>query len=122
MANGSGTGRISEEKAALVLDRAARIDAGHGKWLDVSELREAALEAGISLEAFERALLEIEAMEEGAVPTEVSVPAPGLPAESAGRRTARRTRDSSTGFPSRTSTDAPRSCSRGSSSWGVSRG
>ena len=42
MANGSGTGRISEEKAALVLDRAARIDAGHGKWLDVSELREAA--------------------------------------------------------------------------------
>jgi hypothetical protein len=45
-------GRISEEKAALVLDRAAKIDAGRGKWLDVGELREAALEAGISLEAF----------------------------------------------------------------------
>src|SRR5262245_30156705 len=58
--------RISEEKAALVLDRAAKIDAGHGKWLDVSDLRDAALEAGISVEAFERALVEVERMTDAA--------------------------------------------------------
>jgi hypothetical protein len=61
--------RISEEKAALVLDRAAKIDAGHGRWLDVAELRDAALEAGISLEAFERALAEVERMTEAAAVT-----------------------------------------------------
>lgn len=61
MANDRGTGKISEDKAALVLDRAAKLDAGNGRWLDVTELREAALEAGISLEAFESALAEVEA-------------------------------------------------------------
>jgi hypothetical protein len=56
----SGTARISEETAALVLDRAAKLDAGRGRWLAVSELREAALEAGISADSFERALEEVE--------------------------------------------------------------
>jgi hypothetical protein len=52
--------QISAEKAAALLDRAAKLDASAGKWVDIAELREAALEAGISATAFDRALAELE--------------------------------------------------------------
>jgi hypothetical protein len=42
-----------------ILDRAAQLDAAGGRDVDVSELRAAALESGISPEAFDRALLEM---------------------------------------------------------------
>jgi hypothetical protein len=51
--------QLSEEHAAQVLDRAAQIDAKRGREVSVAELRHAALEAGISGEAFELALAEI---------------------------------------------------------------
>jgi hypothetical protein len=62
------TDLISEESAALVLDRAAKLDANRAGWLDISELREAALEAGISLEAFERALSEVQELQGSRLP------------------------------------------------------
>jgi hypothetical protein len=55
------TGSLSEEKAALVLDRAAKLDSTQGTRVTVDALREIALEAGISPEAFERALTEVQA-------------------------------------------------------------
>ena len=60
----SDDGRISEDKAALVLDRAAQLDATRGREMSFAELREVALEAGISPEAFERALAEVRGMRE----------------------------------------------------------
>jgi len=50
---------LNETKAALLLDRAARLDAEGGTRVSVEELRQVALEAGISAESFERALAEI---------------------------------------------------------------
>jgi hypothetical protein len=52
---------ISDDKAAQVLDRAAQLDAARGREVSVQDLREAALEAGISPDAFERALAEVRA-------------------------------------------------------------
>ena len=49
--------RLSKDLAARILDRAASIDATVEK-VDVATLRAAALDAGISPEAFERALWE----------------------------------------------------------------
>jgi hypothetical protein len=49
--------RLSKDLAARVLDRAARIDATEEK-IDVDTLRAAAFDAGISPDAFERALYE----------------------------------------------------------------
>jgi hypothetical protein len=65
-------GQISAEKAAALLDRAARLDAAAGKWVDIAELREAALEAGISATAFDRALAELESRRQPAEPVSVS--------------------------------------------------
>src|SRR5687767_9529080 len=49
--------RLSRDLAARILDRAATLDASEEK-VDVSTLRAAAYDAGISPEAFERALIE----------------------------------------------------------------
>jgi hypothetical protein len=49
--------RLSRDLAARILDRAATLDATEEK-VDVSTLRAAAYDAGISPEAFERALAE----------------------------------------------------------------
>ena len=49
--------RLSRDLAARILDRAATLDAAEEK-VDVSTLRAAAYDAGISPEAFERALAE----------------------------------------------------------------
>ena len=49
--------RLSKDLAARILDRAANLDAAEEK-VDVSTLRAAALDAGISPDAFERALAE----------------------------------------------------------------
>jgi hypothetical protein len=49
--------RLSRDLAARVLDRAATLDATEDK-VDVATLRAAAFDAGISPEAFERALAE----------------------------------------------------------------
>ena len=84
--------RYDEERAALILDRAARLDAGRAREIDLAELRQAALEAGISAEAFRAAVAEVEAMEERAAagpatPIEDDAPWPGGPAAGAlGRR------------------------------------
>ena len=50
-------GRLPKELAARILDRAASLDAAEDR-VDVKTLRAAALDAGISPEAFERALAE----------------------------------------------------------------
>jgi hypothetical protein len=63
---------ISEGKAARVLDRAVRLDALRRGTVSVAELREAALEAGISPEAFERALAEVRAGDVGGAMVEGS--------------------------------------------------
>ena len=52
--------RLSRDLAARVLDRAATIDAAEDK-VDVATLRAAAFDAGISPDAFERALVETSA-------------------------------------------------------------
>jgi hypothetical protein len=70
----SSSSWISDENAALVLDRAAKLDAARARGLPVEQLREAALEAGISREAFERALAEVEELAAAAV----SLPPPEL--------------------------------------------
>lgn len=49
--------RLSKDLAARILDRAARLDATE-EHVDVATLRAAAYDAGISPEAFERALIE----------------------------------------------------------------
>ena len=61
--------RLSKDLAARVLDRAATIDAAEEK-VDVTTLRAAALDAGISPDAFERALAEasVSARESAALP------------------------------------------------------
>jgi hypothetical protein len=59
MAMNPDPSRITEDTAALVLERAAELDASHGREVLVKDLREAALEAGISPAAFERALGEL---------------------------------------------------------------
>ncbi|MGH7678368.1 MAG: hypothetical protein ACRENU_07885 [Gemmatimonadaceae bacterium] len=60
--------RLSKDLAARVLDRAATIDAAEEK-VDVATLRAAALDAGISPDAFERALAEASiSARESAVP------------------------------------------------------
>lgn len=52
--------RLSRDLAARILDRAATLDAAEEK-VDVATLRAAAFDAGISPEAFERALVEASA-------------------------------------------------------------
>jgi len=51
-------GFLTDDKAALLLDRAAKLDAQGGR-VSIAELRHVAMEAGISADAFERALAEI---------------------------------------------------------------
>jgi hypothetical protein len=50
--------RLAEERARQILERAAALDAKHSSEIDVEQLREAAVAAGISAEAFEQALRE----------------------------------------------------------------
>jgi hypothetical protein len=50
--------RLPEPAAKRVLDRASRLDAEHGSSVSLDMLREAALDAGISAEAFDAALAE----------------------------------------------------------------
>lgn len=54
----SADGRLEEERARTILERAAALDAKRSSEVDVGQLREAASAAGISLEAFEQALRE----------------------------------------------------------------
>lgn len=63
---------LSEKQAASVLERASQLEANRGGDVDVAELRRAALDAGIPLPAFERALAEVVSSGE---PPPVSVPA-----------------------------------------------
>lgn len=65
MADAENLDSLTEEMAARLIDRAAKLDAQGGR-VPVDELREVALEAGISAESFERALAEISAPEVGA--------------------------------------------------------
>ena len=62
MSDDSERGRVDDAGAALILERAAKLDAGQGKWVDLTDLREAAVEAGISSSAFERAVTELKAL------------------------------------------------------------
>jgi len=48
--------RVTSEEAARVLERAARLDASHRGDVSVAQLREAALESGITPEAFDAAV------------------------------------------------------------------
>lgn len=68
--------RLSRGLAARILDRAATLDAAEEK-VDVATLRAAALDAGISPDAFERALAEasVAARESAAAPTRTRVDA-----------------------------------------------
>jgi len=68
--------RLSRDLAARILDRAATLDATEQK-VDVATLRAAAFDAGISPEAFERALAEaaVVARESVAAPTRTRVDA-----------------------------------------------
>lgn len=50
--------RLSEETARRLLERASQLEATRGSEVSVSELREAARQAGITLGAFEQALAE----------------------------------------------------------------
>lgn len=76
--------RLSEEAARRLLDRASELDAARGRTLTVAHLREAAHEAGISVHAFDAALLEME--QASPVP---ATPTP-VPAMRPRRRAARR--------------------------------
>ena len=53
-------GSLTDEKAAQLLDRAAKLDAQGRSRVTVDELRQVAIEAGISEEAFDRALAELD--------------------------------------------------------------
>jgi len=68
--------RLSRDLAARILDRAATLDATEQK-VDVATLRAAAFDAGISPEAFERALAEAAVVARGSVaaPTRTRVDA-----------------------------------------------
>jgi hypothetical protein len=67
-------GSLTEAKASHLLDRAARLDAEGGGRVSVDELREIAMEAGISAESFERALAEVGSSEaEAEAPSAVVV-------------------------------------------------
>src|SRR5687767_1046472 len=68
--------RLSRDLAARILDRAATLDAAEEK-VDVATLRAAAYDAGISPEAFERALAEaaVAARESAVAPTRTRVDA-----------------------------------------------
>lgn len=57
-AEGDGGGRLDEDRARKILERAAALDAERSSEIDVAQLREAAAAAGISREAFEQALRE----------------------------------------------------------------
>lgn len=67
-------GLVDDERAALILDRAARLDAGRHQGVDLNQLRAAALEAGISSTAFEAAIAEVEALAEEAHAAVPAVP------------------------------------------------
>ena len=64
--------RLSKDLAARILDRAANLDAAEEK-IDVATLRAAAYDAGISPDAFERALSETaRSVREPTIPSERS--------------------------------------------------
>jgi hypothetical protein len=54
----SAPGRIADDRAAKILERAAALDAKRNSEIEIDQLREAAADAGISAEAFEQALRE----------------------------------------------------------------
>ena len=56
-------GRIADDRAAKILERAAVLDAKRNSEIEIDQLREAAADAGISPEAFEQALREHTGME-----------------------------------------------------------
>lgn len=60
--------RIADDRAARVLDRAAALDAKRNSEIEVDQLREAAAGAGISREAFEEAMREVEGEARGPRP------------------------------------------------------
>jgi hypothetical protein len=53
--------RIGEERAARILERAAALDADRSSEIELDQLRDAAFAAGISNEAFDQAMAEIDA-------------------------------------------------------------
>jgi hypothetical protein len=53
-----GLGRVAEDRARQLLERAAALDAKLSSEVDVAQLREAAAAAGLSSEAFDQALRE----------------------------------------------------------------
>jgi hypothetical protein len=53
--------RVGEERAARILERAAALDADRSSEIELDQLREAAFAAGISNEAFDQAMAEIDA-------------------------------------------------------------
>lgn len=52
--------RIADERAAKILERAAALDAQHSSELSLDQLREAAVGAGISGDAFDQAMREVD--------------------------------------------------------------
>lgn len=62
LTGGWGASVLDDDGATLLLDRAAQLDAGRGRTVELADLRDAALEAGISGAAFDRALAELNAL------------------------------------------------------------
>ena len=58
VADGGSGERLAEERASRILERAAVLDAKRTSEIEVGELREAAVAAGISREAFDQAMQE----------------------------------------------------------------
>ena len=52
--------RLSDAAARRLLARASELDVAHGRMVTISNLREAAIEAGISTQAFDAALRELQ--------------------------------------------------------------
>jgi hypothetical protein len=69
--------RIPETLAARVLERASQLDSVESRTLALADLEAAALEAGISRSAFERAFQQVLA-EDRAPPGRVAIPRPRL--------------------------------------------
>jgi len=69
-------GTLTDEKAAQLLDRAAKLDAQGRSRVTIQELRQVAMEAGISEQAFDYALSELEGTSVGGDAAETLADAP----------------------------------------------
>lgn len=84
MNDSSRDSSLSEQEAALVLERATQLEAHEGSTVDVEELRAVALDAGIAVDAFERALAEVRASLSDTAPKGDSAPTSDPPVATPG--------------------------------------